>query len=323
MMLFRLSTWAFLVIGIILVLKAAFGATSPREMSPEDYWANYQRWVQFKLSKIEMDDEICLDQYSKLFDEDQVLKINLFLGMMENIDYLSMTSEEQAEYKNLVEVSDRLVAIKMAEHLMLPCLQSNYYACGYRLVQMNPHFILEKNIVDFDDIEKVIQVNLFSSSLGENLEDVLKPTQLARSHYVEERLTDVLEEQGVVLYAGHSRYGSASWFVPEKKGLDLSFHYLFRPTFTRITNRLQEADQKPGMIGLFGCDTAKYYLDGFSKAAPDSSILVTNEVISYTEATASLLTMINGLSGLKCKKHFINDLEGIPGKFEYQFIGFE
>ena len=33
--------------------------------------------------------------------------------------------------------------------------------------------------------------------------------------------------------------------------------------------------------------------------------------------------MINGVSGLKCKNHFQNDLEGIPANFDYEFFGFE
>ena len=229
MLIFRTSALFFLIVGSFLVLKVAFGATAPNQMAPDEFWTKYQQYLSYKLSNIPTGDETCIDQYAKLFDENRVLKMNVFLGMMESRHFIEMNSEEREQNKNLLEISDRMVGRKMAEHLLSPCEYANYYACGFQLKQVNPYFKLEKQVQDFDGIEKkTIQVNLYSVSIGENLEDVLSRTQLARTRFVEERLNDVLNQNGVLFYSGHSRYGSGTWFANEKSGIELGFHYLFR-----------------------------------------------------------------------------------------------
>jgi hypothetical protein len=226
----------------------------------------------------------CAEEYAALFGH-ETLDISVFFGAMDTADG---------------HLLDRAAKDALVAHLTGEC-PANYHACGF--VAAGPAADPETTRLERDAGGQKIALELYGSSLSEHVEQLasVQPRQEQRSKRIRERFLDAVQQDDVILYVGHSRFGTGP-----------SFHYISplsrrwfatystAPTLTAMLERLEQATAPPKMLGLFSCSSERYYAKRVHSAAPKTALLVTNGLALFDALVLQATNMLNAIIGREC-----------------------
>ncbi|HVR95322.1 MAG TPA: hypothetical protein VMW27_01825 [Thermoanaerobaculia bacterium] len=198
---------------------------------------------------------------------------------------------------------DRVNARSMSHILTKQC-RGKLSACGFSIVSRSKPAVRLMRTLD----SRKIEINLFTSSLTEDAKQGMNPDamyweqdKLSRS--VNGRLYRELVESDIVFYMGHSRLGGGMEFNTQP-GVTTLFNAIFRFPMHPVLKALRQRPTKLKMIGMFSCDSNKYFRRDFHGANPSLSLILTTGDIDALPAEQVSLGALDAVLSQKCARAF-------------------
>ena len=181
-------------------------------------------------------------------------------------------------------VHDRVNARSMS-HVLTKTCRGKLSACGFSVVASSQSAIRLMRTLDGREVE----INLFTSSLT------------GRS--VKGRFYRELVESDIVFYMGHSRLGGGLEFNAQP-GVTTLFNSVFRVPMLPVLEALRQRPTKLKMIGMFSCDSNKYFRRDFQDANPSLWLVLTTGDIYARPAEQASLGALDAVLSKKCARAF-------------------
>ena len=198
---------------------------------------------------------------------------------------------------------DHVNASSMSHVLTKKC-RGKLSACGFSIVSRSQSAVRLTKALDGREVE----VNLFTSSLTDDAKEGMNPEvmhgeqdKLSRS--VKSRFYRELVESDIVFYMGHSRLGGGMEFNAQN-GATTLFNAIFRAPMLPVLEALRQRPTKLKMIGMFSCDSNKYFRHTFHSANPSLSLILTTADIYARPAEQASLGALDAVLSKKCARAF-------------------
>jgi hypothetical protein len=186
------------------------------------------------------------------------------------------------------KVHDRVNARSMTHALTRKC-RGKLSACGFSIVSRSKSTVRLMRALD----GRKVEINLFTSSLTDGAEEGL----------VKGRFYRELVESDIVLYMGHSRLGGGMEFDAQT-GVTTLFNAVFRFPMVPVLKALRQRPTKLKMIGMFSCESSKYFRHDFHGANPSLSLILTTADIYARPAEQASLGALDAVLSKKCARAF-------------------
>ena len=200
-------------------------------------------------------------------------------------------------------VLDRADAQAMSHVLTSPC-RGELSACGFALGSRSQSTIRLLRTLR----GRPVEVNLFTSSLaGETRRSMnfvaasLGQDRLSRS--VKERFYRELIESDVVFYMGHSRLGGGLGF-DKQSGVTTVVHAILPLPLLPVLEALRHRPTNLKILGMFSCDSNRYFRPAFESANPSLSLILTKGDINYGPAEQASLGALESVLSRHCGHAF-------------------
>lgn len=243
----------------------------------------------------------CANAYNRLYAKD-TLRIRVFLG------YLDYGAQKWTPEND--RVFDPLIQKYVAEVLQRPCSQ-HMYACGFK---PEKEFVLTKPVTAPDGTPRTIEVTIENSAASDSYEanqkELRKPQKEKSRQTMQDFAQSLRDGSQVVLYYGHSRgyfekYGTGPGFGPLPR-----YHLgwweagFFEPSKRKMLGVLSSSEDRPTLVGYYGCFTDQYYRKGFLKADSDLALILTDGQMRDSDDLSVMLGTVNALAGKQCQDDF-------------------
>lgn len=281
-----------MLIGMISVfflaapLNCAYGATESHSPAVDFLQSKLDAYSR-ELALLRPSTAGCRAAYSKLYTTD-TLTISVFFGFIDSRD--------------TTLVLDGPFERAVIRHLTKDCPR-NYDACGFTIARADSS-ILNKIVLTKSGSKTGISISLLNSSVSEDYSACvtrLAGEQKVKSQMVTDEYLTALSRDDVVLYAGHSRYGTGPGFRPlpsfSTAGVAM---FLQRPLLSRMIDTLKNSVRQPALIGILSCRSREYYAGRIHSAAPSSALLVTSGITTHENDVLGLLGALNSVLGTRC-----------------------
>lgn len=252
----------------------------------------------------------CSGSY-RAFDGKAVVRIGVFFGF--------------ADAGALVV--DEPIRRAFVAQLAQPC-RENLSACGFAVeASSTPDGpVTLTKAQTFKGRSTKIVVDVVDSSVDDDYaRDVgtRRAEQEAKSRATTERYLNALHDDDVVLYAGHSRYGTGPGFCPLPFfSLDSVMTYVRRPLLSQMRSALAAPARAPAVIGVLSCDSRHLYAGNLHDFAPRSALLVTTDLTTHFDNVLAALGLIDSLLARRCRGDFQNSLNEGGAIFPFELDGF-
>ena len=190
---------------------------------------------------------------------------------------------------------DRVNASSMSHVLTEKC-RGKLSACGFSIVASSQSALRLMRALD----DRKVEINLFTSSLPDGAKE---EEQDKLSLSVKDRFYRELVESDVVCYMGHSRLGGGMEFNAQTGAATL-FNGIFRFPMVPVLKALRQRPTKLKMIGMFSCDSNKYFRDDFHGANPSLALILTTADIYARPAEQASLGALDAVLAKKCDRAF-------------------
>lgn len=198
---------------------------------------------------------------------------------------------------------DRVNARSMSHVLTKKC-RGKLSVCGFSIGSSS------KSAVRFDEDAQwpEVEINFFTSSLTDDAKEGMNPDALyweqdKLSRLVKGRFYRELVESDIVFYMGHSRLGGGMGFNPQT-GVATLFNAVFRFPMLPVLEALRQRPTNLEMIGMFSCDSNKYFRHAFHGANPSLSLILTTADIYARPAEQASLGALDAVLSKKCARAF-------------------
>lgn len=231
----------------------------------------------------------CAESYAGLFRKD-TLAISVFLGFTDS------------SIPGLV--LDRPIKRALVTQLTRGCPRG-LLACGFASAPgpEDGPAVLTKTL-RVDDRNKTVLVKIFDSSVSESSRECggpLRGRQQARSAAEADEYAAALGRDDIVLYMGHSRYGTGPGFYPVSFTSPSAVRaYIERPLLPRMRAALKGRSAPPAALGFISCNSEKYYADLAHSASPGSALLISSDDSTHPDNARTLLGFIDSVLGRRC-----------------------
>jgi len=217
--------------------------------------------------------------YSKLYNND-TLRISIFLGMMNTANNICL---------------DRPTKHALVEYLTQDC-QSDSFACGF-FKKSNEPTILQKKTDDSKNIIISIHDSSVSESVNKNTVDLVSEQQ-QKSKTITDLFLKAIEEDDIICYIGHARYGTGPGFynLPFLSAQWLST-YIRSPLRSAMVSKLNQASKHPKIFGLFSCNTERYYAKEIHAVVPDMALIVSSGITTHYSNVMEAIGFLNSILG--------------------------
>ena len=200
-------------------------------------------------------------------------------------------------------VHDRINARSMSYVLTEEC-RGELSACGFSIVSSSESAVRLMRTLD----GRKAEINLFTSSLTDDAKEGMNPDFMNReqdklSRSVEGRFYRELVESDIVFYMGHSRLGGGMEFNAQA-GVATLFNAIFRFPMLPVLEALRQRPTRLKMIGMFSCDSNKYFRHDFLGANPSLSLILTTADIYAHPAEQASLGALDAVLSKKCARAF-------------------
>jgi hypothetical protein len=249
----------------------------------------------------ESDDE-CDRVYSKFYDNG-TMRVSIFLGAMNTQNNVCL--DPQTKYA-------------LVEYLTRDC-QPNFFACGFSQKSNDPT-ILRKTTDS-----KTIIISIYDSSVSEDLKKnvgELASQQQIKSEQVTEAFLKSIETDDVMFYLGHSRYGTGPGFYHLPfLSTQWTSTFILSPLRSAIIRKLDQSFSSPQLLGLFGCNSQRYYASEIHAVAPEMALVVSTGITTYESNIVQAIAMLNLLLGNTCLEEVNIALKELDEGSNYKFYG--
>jgi hypothetical protein len=247
-------------------------------------------------------DDKCDQLYSKLYDNG-AMRFSFFLGAVNTQNNVCL--DPQTKHA-------------LVEYLIRDC-QPNFFACGFSKKSNDPT-ILRKTTDS-----KTIIITIYDSSVSEDLKKnvaELASEQQIKSEQVTEAFLKSIETDDVIFYLGHSRYGTGPGFyhLPFLSTQRIST-FILSPLRSAMIRKLDESFSSPQVLGLFGCNSQRYYASEIHAVAPEMALVVSTGITTYESNIVQAMAMLNLLLGNACLEEFNIALKELDENSKYKFYG--
>lgn len=200
-------------------------------------------------------------------------------------------------------VHDHVNARSMSHVLTKQC-RGKLSACGFSIISSSKSAVQLMRWLD----GRRVEINLFTSSLADDAKkgmnpDVMYWEQDKLSRSVKGRFYRELVESDIVFYMGHSRLGGGMEFNAQA-GVTTLFNAIFRVPMLPVLKALRQRPTKLKMIGMFSCDSNKYFRHDFHGANPSLSLILTTADIYARPAEQASLGALDAVLSKKCARAF-------------------
>ena len=178
---------------------------------------------------------------------------------------------------------DRFNAGSMSHVLTEEC-RGKLSACGFSIVSSSKSAPRLMRMLD----DRKVEINLFTSSLSRSIKG---------------RFYRELVESDVVFYMGHSRLGGGMEFSPQS-GVTTLFNAVFRFPMLPVLKALRQRPTKLKVLGMFSCDSNKYFRHTLHDANPSLSLILTTADIYARPAEQASLGALDAILSKKCTRAF-------------------
>ncbi|MBC7457864.1 MAG: hypothetical protein H7235_06270, partial [Bdellovibrionaceae bacterium] len=204
---------------------------------------------------------------------------------------------------------DNKIAADLRSRLIAPCAPGNNL-CKFQQ-DADDADVFTKIILGPGGKTHKIRLRVMSSAVSHDDNDNRKiwaTDQKRQSARIFSQFKRSLQNDGVVLYVGHSRLGTgpgfkpldvAGWAEAEKN----------KPVLNEMVETLQNANKTPQILGMLSCEGENYYGHALHKAAPKSSLLLTRQTMSSKDAYKLSEAVLNSLLSRNCKSDFDNKVQ--------------
>jgi hypothetical protein len=245
----------------------------------------------------------CHLAYSKLYDND-TLSIGIFLGVMDTHHGTSW---------------DRPAKHFLIEFLTKEC-RANYFACGFIRDSVEPA-VLRKTTID----SKNILIAIHDSSVSDRFETStheLLTEQQDKSKQTTNLFLRSIERDDIVLYVGHSRYGTGpgfSWIrLFSSQWLSTFVH---SPVLSDIVRTLDQDATPLKVFGVFGCSSERYYARDLHTVAPNMALIVSSGITDHISNIAEAVNAVNSILGNLCYSESANSPTKLNPSSPYKLYG--
>jgi hypothetical protein len=228
------------------------------------------------------DGSSCPHDFSSL-DTGRALRVSLFYGYDEHEG----------------RVHDRVHARAMLEILTKEC-RGRLSACDFSVVSRSASAASLARTIG----GRRVEVDLFTTSLPEGVDEstsyvsaLFEQDRLSRS--VKERFFRELVESDVVFYMGHSRLGGGMGF-DDQTGATTLVNAFFRRPLVPVLEALRQRPTNLKILGLFSCESERYFRRGFQAANPALSLILTTGDIRYGPAEQTSLGALEAILSRYC-----------------------
>jgi hypothetical protein len=200
-------------------------------------------------------------------------------------------------------VYDRVHARAMAHVLTSQC-RGRLSTCGFSLASRSPSATRLVRTIGGRNVE----VNLFTSSLAG---DAMKGTSLPTAYLEQDRLSRSVKdhfyrelvESDVVFYMGHSRLGGSIGF-DKQSGVTTVVNAVLRLPMLPVIDALRQRPTELKVLGVFSCDSHKYFRQAFQDAYPSLSLILTTGDIGYRSGEQTSLGALEAILSRSCRHAF-------------------
>lgn len=200
---------------------------------------------------------------------------------------------------------DEHQAKAFARILKKPCAPG-IAACGFTEVGRGVYTVfLAKNGVN---------VRISWTSINRNMPMHLDPNgqywdQEKRSSQVRADFYRELSKADAVFFLGHSRGGGGLGFNVANAFTN-ALNYVFRVPVIPMKQALAQRPSRLKMLGLFGCDSDRYYRAEVESVVPRVSLLVGDGDLDFNDGPQAMLGALDSLLARKCEAPFQATLRG-------------
>ena len=200
-------------------------------------------------------------------------------------------------------VHDRVHARSMLHVLTSRC-RAHLATCGFSIASRSRSAARLTRTLGGREVE----VSLFTSSLGDlGAED----TSLLSAYLEQDRLSRTVKghfyrelvESDVVFYMGHSRLGGSIGF-DDQTGLTTVTNAVLRLPLVPVLEALRHRPTRLKVLGMFSCDSNKYFRQVFQDANPSLSLILTTGDIAYAPAEQASLGALEAVLSRNCGRAF-------------------
>ena len=299
----------------IFLLSISLSATSHAgtELSGaiRDSFANKLDAFARESAKVRASDSECSDVYAHLYDKD-TLAITLFIGVCDGPTNL---------------VLDRPIREALMDHLEKDCKDypENYSACGFKAAGEDSA-TLNKTVLFKSRHKKAVALKIFDSSVSEDYTanvGALSDQQKMKSERATREYLKALGRDDIVLYVGHSRYGTGPGFLP-LPGFSIIGPEIFirRPLLPQMRDALMNSSSHPAILGFFSCRSQKFYGRFLHSTSPRSALLVSSDFVTHDQNVASALGFINSILEMQCRDNLNKNINLNGQTSAYHLYGF-
>ncbi len=292
-------------------LNAAAHAGTELSGPIRDFFANQLDTFARESPDVRASDSECYDVYEHLYDKD-TLAISLFIGVCDNRTNL---------------VLDRPIRQALMDHLKKDCgaYPENYRACGFKPA-VDDSSTLNKTVLFKSRRKKTVALKIFDSSVSEDYAaciGTLDDQQKIKSAWTSREYLNAMGRDDVVLYIGHSRYGTGPGFCPLPVFSVIGpATFIRRPLLSQMRDVLKNSSSRPTIMGFFSCQSQKFYGRFIHSLSPRSALLVTSEIVTHDQNVSSALGFINSILGMQCLDD-LNKSINLNGRISaYHLYGF-
>lgn len=288
------SVWPSVMIGTILALASTIGGayagvvgsgpyTHLRPSSQSAMLAEAIENLETQAEKIAARPGASCPQDFSALETSRTLRISMFYGYDDHGG----------------KVYDRLNANAMSHVLTSKC-RGQLSTCGFSLVARSKSATtLVRGLAG-----RRVEVNLFTSSLAD---DASRNMSLVAAYREQEKLSRAVKarfyrellESDVVFYMGHSRLGGSIGFDAQT-GVTTLVNAVLRRRMLPVLEALRQRPTKLKIIGMFSCQSNRYFHQDFQGANPSLSLILTTGEINYGPAEQASLGALEAVLSKNC-----------------------
>lgn len=275
---------AFLLI-LALTAPRAHGATAAA--SSVDEFAGELQAYSRKLEALPPPSAACTAPYAKV-EVKNPLTIGVFFGFIDT------------GRKNYVADGDFKQAL--IRRLTRGCA-GTLQACGFAAAAGEPTAPNETRLRKSQSGRNVV-IDVYDSSVGGDYAAAvgrLSAEQEARSRLAEDQYLAAMNQDAVVLYAGHTRRFSGTGFHPPLALTRSSAAtFLRRPFYLRVYDALRRSASPPAVMGLFACFSSESDAGRIHALAPGTALIVTSQSSPHENNLLGMFGAINMVLARPC-----------------------
>lgn len=235
-------------------------------------------------------DEACNQSYEKMYSDGE-LTLSVYLGYNDaREDHVADPMYKSMYVDIITAVCDKTKVTEL---------------CGFSR-DPDDADIFTKTITRANGKSEVIKLKMKNAAVTDSNRTNMgakKSEQDKRSKEFEDSFLNDLQNDDVVLYNGHSRYGTGPAYKPMGSE-DWKDAVNNKPTLNRMIQTLKTAKKTPGIIGMISCDSESHYGKALHEAAPNSGLILTRQITSFGDTRRTMLSSIDSILQKQCGDSF-------------------